>query len=123
MSGEFNLKLDGEALSQLASAQILAQLTAEEKKGILEQAVRFLLTPQRGNWGSGKTPLQDAFEMAIKGTAVQVARGIIEGSPEIQERVRQMVAEAYEIALVERRDATVQLIAESITAAMRCHRD
>lgn len=119
---EINLKLEEESLKKMAAEAILAQLSTDERASILQQAVSFLLTPKEQGLGYRKTtPLQDAFQIALQKIAHEVAREVLDDMPEIQANMKEVAAEAYMKALVERREETVNRLSSSIVDAMMCH--
>jgi hypothetical protein len=119
---DINLKLDEEGLKKLAAEAILAQLSTEERTSILQQAVSFLLTPKDQGYGYRKTtPLQDAFQIALQKIAHEVAREVLDEMPEVRAKMKEVAAEAYMKALVERREETVNKLSSAIVEAMICH--
>jgi hypothetical protein len=75
------LIMDEAAVSQIITKAILEGLGTEQRDQILAQAVAFLTTPTKDNYGrAGKTPLQNAFDMALSGCATKVAREVLESN-------------------------------------------
>lgn len=88
-----DLKLDPEAVQSIASAAIFEHLGQEARDSIVKQAVEHLLTPEksRTGYGTGKTPIQNAFDQAITTVAYKVVKEQIENDPDVQERILEIL--------------------------------
>lgn len=86
------IKLDPEAVASIASAAILQSLSAEQRDEVIKQAVSALLRPDEGRgFGSGKTPLQKAFDSAIANAAYRVVQEHIANVPEVEEAILKLL--------------------------------
>jgi hypothetical protein len=87
------IKLDAEAVAGIASAAIFDAMSADMRESVIKQAVQYLLTPEenRGRFGPGKTPLQNAFDQAIQQVAYKVVKERIEEDPVISEHIQSLI--------------------------------
>lgn len=96
------ISLDSEALAVVASKAIFDQLPDEQREKILKQAVTFLLTPDTRNrsYGvPGTTPLQDAFNTAIREAAFKAVREQVENDPDLNDAIRKLLGPLIDGAL------------------------
>lgn len=116
---DLHLTLPPEQMQALLSEAILAQLTPEVQKQIIKDALTFLLAPTRGGgYGSGKTPLQEAYENAASRVATKVAEEKLVKDPEFIENVEGVIAEAAQKAFFTDREATVKRVADAIVSGL-----
>lgn len=98
------IKIESDAMQAIVSKAILEGIDADQKQAILEQAVAALIKP-RGERGYGRpeptTPLQDAFDAAVRGVVQEVARETITDNPELRDKVRELVTQAMADAIKE----------------------
>jgi predicted RNase H-like nuclease len=91
------IKIESDAMQAIVSKAILEGIDADQKQAILEQAVAALIKP-RGERGYGKpeptTPLQDAFDMAVRRVVNEVANEVIADNSDLRDKVREMVVQA-----------------------------
>lgn len=88
-----------EKLQALVEHWVIEQLSAEQKETILAQAIKYLMTPPPQNQYDrtpARSPIQVAFDQAVTQTIHKIAREMIENSPEVQAKCRQMIGEAVE---------------------------
>lgn len=115
---EFKINLDEKAITDLTSAGILAQLGAEQRDRLLKESLVFLLSKRTVGEGWNKkeypSPLQDAFDSALRNTAVGIARTLFETDEGIKEKVKSVIEDAVNKALTEKRDELVDGIAEAV---------
>lgn len=95
------IKIESDAMQAIVSKAILEGIDAGQRQAILEQAVGALIKPQGGDrYGHDKsTPLQDAFDAAVRGVVHEVAREVVTDNPELRAKVRALVEEAMAAAL------------------------
>jgi hypothetical protein len=95
------LKLNTDDVKQYASAAILTQLGEEGQKAILDQAVRAILESPPDRYGRASTsPLQDAFDAAVRSAAFTVAREVVAERPEFRDAIKTEIARAVDQVLV-----------------------
>lgn len=95
------INIESEALQAIVSKAILEGIDADQKQAILEQAVSALIKPQgeRRYGVEPTTPLQDAFDLAVRSVVNSVAREVVEENQELRAKVREMVSQAMASAL------------------------
>lgn len=97
-----------EKLQALVEGWVMEQMTAEQKESILAQAVTYLMTPPPQNQydrSPQRSPIQVAFDQAVNQTIHKIAREMIENSPVVQAKCRQMIGEAVETFFTHEWDA------------------
>lgn len=87
------IKLDAEAVAGIASAAIFDSLSQESRDSVIKQALQHLLTPEenRGRFGPGETPLQQAFNQAVQAAAYRIVREKIENDQQVQEGILKLL--------------------------------
>jgi predicted NAD-dependent protein-ADP-ribosyltransferase YbiA (DUF1768 family) len=95
------IKIESDAMQAIVSKAILEGIDENQRKAIMEQAVAALIAPRGGDtYGRNKTtPLQDAFDAAVRNVVHEVARDAITDNAELREKVRALVVEAMAGAL------------------------
>ncbi len=94
---QLSVQLDGEALNAIVTKAILDQITAEQRKVILDQAVKALLSPKPDPYGYSRreiTPVQAAFDNAVRQSAMKAAQTLVDDDVEFQGRLRNMVRDS-----------------------------
>lgn len=71
------IEIPEEEMANLLSAQVLASLSQETKETLIQSALKFLLTPKRDYPHNGETPLQTAFDQAVRRMANDVADEVL----------------------------------------------
>jgi hypothetical protein len=87
------IKLDPGSIQGIVEQAILSQLSAEQREKVLAQAVTALMTPQESSMGYRKTstPLQEAFDTAVRQVAATEVRKIIEEDSEARQKILELV--------------------------------
>lgn len=95
------IKLDAEAVTAIASSAIFDSLSQDVRDSVIKQAVQFLLTPEKDRYShSGtKTPLQNAFDDAIRSVAYKVVKEKIENNPDIINAINELLGPLIVAAL------------------------
>lgn len=87
-----DIKIDGEAAAAITSAAILQTISEDDKKAVIEQAVKALMTPERGSYMSaGQTPLQKAFDSAVNQAAYKIVAETIMEHPEVEAGINKLL--------------------------------
>jgi hypothetical protein len=98
------IKIESDAMQAIVSKAILEGIDGDQRQAILEQAVAALITP-RGERGYGRpeptTPLQDAFDAAVRGVVNEVAREVVVDDPALRDKVRELITSAMADAVKE----------------------
>lgn len=91
--------LDGLDLSGICSAAIMQSIDESKREQMISEAISYLLTPKRSYGSSTTSPLQEAFEMAIRRAAVSVVESeILTKDGQLDEKVSSVIREAVERA-------------------------
>lgn len=87
------IKLDGAAVAEIASAAIFQSLSEQQRENVLKQAVEALLSPDKNHHSTlyGKTPLQQAFEQAIQQAAFKAVHEKIAEDPEVRAKIDELM--------------------------------
>lgn len=88
------IKLDAEAMAAVASTAIFEQMSEENRNLVLQQALQHLLSPMKQERYSStppKSPLQEAFELAIRQAAFTAVKEKIENDPELQAKIQELL--------------------------------
>lgn len=94
------IKLDPESVQSIASAAIFDHMSQEMRDSVLKQAVESLLTPgKREYYGTGKTPLQTAFDQAIAQAAYKAVQEKIAEDPEVRAKIQELLGPLLNSAL------------------------
>ena len=63
--------LDDLELQEHIEKALIASIGDEARNRMINDAITYLITPDRDSWGNGKSPLQKAFQDAIKTAAAK----------------------------------------------------
>lgn len=94
---DLQIKMDDDAMKAVVSRAILDQLDSAKRDQILEQAVTTLLTARKDptGWSAKETtPLQQAFDQAVRSVAMDAVTETLNANPQFKERIRSLVADA-----------------------------
>lgn len=117
------LKVGDEQLKSIVSEAIMRSIDEKQREALIQGALTALLTEnQNGTWGNRSTPIQDAFNGAVREVAVATAREMLQKDERIIDQIKGMVTEACQRVFVEQREKVIYRIAEGISSAMECHR-
>lgn len=111
--------INSDSMQAIVSKAILEGIDAQQKDLLIEQAVKSLLVaPKSPGYGvQTKTPLQDAFDDAVRRTARTVVDEVIE-TEGLADRIRALVREQVTAALAS--DSTLAGgVGDAIGAAVR----
>lgn len=83
------LHLSEETMAPILTKAILEGIGAEERDAVIAQAVAYLIKPQPNLYRGSepRTPLQDAFDNAMRIFINTVVREFIETNPEVKAQV------------------------------------
>lgn len=120
MSTDLKVTIDPEQISEFVQAAILDAISTEARDAIVAKAVEALITPKESVHGFRKTatPLQDAFDMAVRGAAITIARERIDNDPEMQAAVLRMVSPVLAEIAKGTYDGLPERIGEGVGAAV-----
>ena len=97
-----DIKLDAESLKTVIAKAVLDNLGEVQREAIMRGAIEHLLTPPPSTgYGSRQdpTPIQSAFNQAVRDVALQVAKETVAGDTVIREKIRGLLVAAAERAL------------------------
>jgi hypothetical protein len=104
----------------MVGAAVLQTVTSENRDTLIKEAIRYLLVPSKNDWDRGITPLQIAFDEALKIEANKILQSEISKDSGILSEVRKMITEAVEKATTgERRGKIVDKMADALAAGLR----
>lgn len=92
-----SLNIPADAVRDVVAKAILESITPEVREKILTDAVAGILTAspaQRGYMQPGQSPLAAAFESAVNGAVLSVAREMLAENAEAQAAIKRHVGEA-----------------------------
>jgi SpoVK/Ycf46/Vps4 family AAA+-type ATPase len=115
------LDIPSEQWGALIGAAVMQSVTQDNRDKLVREAVQHLLTPEKDYQGNRRSPLQIAFDDALR---VRAGKYIEERIDEyIGEQIRSVVEEALRKAFEEeRRMALVSNISDAIVKAFRVDR-
>ncbi len=109
------LDLKDEDLRKLVSEAILRSLDEKKREAMISEAIKVLLTADTSRYSSGRSPLQDAFNSAVRIFAEEEVRKSLQSDPAVSEKIKGLIADAWTKFLDgEKRDELVSEIAEKI---------
>jgi hypothetical protein len=113
------IKLDSEAAASIASAAIFESLSQQAREDVVKQAIASLLVPktERG-YGSGKTPLQLAFENAISNAAYRVVDDKIKNDPDVTAHIEELLGPLINSAIKAEAEDYSRSIADVVGQAL-----
>lgn len=118
-----DIKLDPETLKDVVSAAILKSLDDTKRDALIESAIKYLLTPQGGSaYNKAESPLQMAFNNAVHGVAIQIAKETLEKDATVNANIQALLTEAFTKVMGENREKTVSSISDAIVKGLT-HRE
>lgn len=109
-------KIEGDVLGQMIGAAVLGQIGQEQRDLLVQAAITHLLNPERGQgmFGSGVSPLQKAFNQAVEMFARKHVSQELEANGELAEKVKAIIADGIEAAVVAGREKLVEKISKAV---------
>lgn len=87
------IRISTEAVEAVVHKAILDMLDAEQRSLLVENALKYLVTPQTTyNGRAGQSPLQDAFSAALHSVVRRIADKVVASDPEVERKIRALVA-------------------------------
>ena len=90
-----DVKLSDDNIKDIIAKAVLDTLTPESREQMITSAVKSFLTIPVGNQYEKKSPLQSAFDNAIREVAASIAREQIINNSEIHATISTMIADAW----------------------------
>ena len=107
------VKLDAVDFQEVFTAAILQSLDEGKKEELIKGALTFLLNKSSDSY-SKKSPLQDAFETALRAETITFAREYISKDETLKESIQGLIQESVLKITTDAREKTVDKIAEKI---------
>jgi hypothetical protein len=114
------IKLDNDLLKSVVSEAIVKSLDEEKRNALIQGAIQALLTPQQtsGYYGRKETPVEQAFNEAVRNVAHKVAEEMLAGDERVRARLKELMNAALVKVMDDNREATVTKIADALAAGM-----
>lgn len=84
-----------EAMNALVATAMMQALDQQKRDELIRRAIETLLTPASSNYGRGKSPLQDAFDMAVQSTAREIISEMLT-TENVRDQIRTMCGKAFQ---------------------------
>ncbi len=112
-----DIKIDEKLVRDVVSSAIMNSLSQDQRNTLITNAVAFLIAPpaQTGYGGSRQpSPLESAFNDAMRHQASKVASEMLENNSEVKEKLHGLIAEAMQKLFTDNRDATIDKIVRAV---------
>lgn len=119
MSG-LSLNLGEEQMRAIVAEAIVAKLDDAARKQLIEDAVGKVLTPEKQGYGYGakeQSPLEVAFQQAVRRLTFEVAEEYIASHPEIRQRIEEALGAAL-VKLTQQDYGIRDAIASAVSSAL-----
>lgn len=120
-----SLDLNSDAMKNAVALAVVQQLTPDRQVALLKEAVLTLLQPTDSGYGydrTKKSPLQSAFESAVRSLAETVVREKLENDDTFKATIDSILTDAVKRATVEKREETVNKIAANFASFLASYR-
>ena len=111
-----DVRLNDDTMKDIIAKAVIDTLTPEKREELISAAIKALLTPSTstGIYGNQpKSPLQDAFDTAVRSVANEVAREQIMANTELRAKIKDMIGEAW-LKLVANESGIVEKLASAL---------
>lgn len=114
------LNLDDASLRALAAEAILQGISQDQRERLIKAALESLLERKSdGYYGREQTtPIQAAFNAAMRDIARETAEDMLENDPAVKEAIRGLISDAYLQMTTERRATVVASLADALSRAL-----
>jgi hypothetical protein len=117
-----DIKIPQEQWGAMIGAAVMASVTQENRDALIQEAIKFLITGERNSYGN-ISPLQQAFNQAVRHEALKVIEADATANSELTKLVRGVISDAVEkIVVGERREKLVDKVADAIVAGLSLDR-
>lgn len=117
-----DLRVDDSAMKSLVAKAIVDSLSPEAREKLIADAVTQTLTKpetDRNQYGSKRSPLQQAFDYAVEGEARKYAAEVIAADGQFKEQLRKLFEDvSKKVFETEGREKMVDDIASTIVRAL-----
>lgn len=113
------IDLDGPQLKEAVAAAVLQSLDEQKKGELITDAIKFLLTPEKGQYGRETVaPITEAFRQACHTLAFERCKELLKGEAELWAKLDAVIREAVDNALKgEQREKLVSNIQSAVVAS------
>lgn len=115
---ELKLDLNQEQLRDVAAAAILKSIDDAGKAALLRQAIQHLLTPNQTGYGPKHSPLQDAFNVALRTLAVEQVREMLSTDTEVRQQLKSILDEVASKVFQQQREQVVEAVSTAFVQAL-----
>jgi hypothetical protein len=112
------VQLDPVALREATAQAIMGILTPEVRTALVQNAISAILKPSTDSWNRDKSPLQEAFNLAVQQCAREVAKEVVSADPSIVERLRALAKECAEKVLKQDTDKLAEKMADAFVSGI-----
>lgn len=114
------LNIPEEQMKEFVSEAILRTIDDKTRDTLIAEAMRYLLTKESNRgYGTGRSPLQEAFDYALINVARELVRDMLTADEKVMGALRAVIVTATEKALVVKRDETIDNITNAIVKSFR----
>lgn len=107
------IKLNDLNFQEVFTAAIMQSLDNDKKEELIKGALQYLMTKGSG-YNDKKTPLQEAFEIALRSETINVAKEYLSNNAEIKEVLNGIIRDAVTKIATDNREKTVEKVADKI---------
>lgn len=113
------LQLDNDALREATAQALIGVLTPEVKAKIMQDAIQAVLKPSTDSWNRGKSPLDMAFEGAVRDLAHQEAKRLVAEDPVLSVKIKELMRATADKVLNSDQDKLAERMADAFCSSMR----
>lgn len=118
----FSFQLEEKQIADLTSAALMAQLSEDQRTSMIQQALNFLLEKRTVGEGYNKktydSPLTEAFQIAVRNTAIVIARAMLEQDEDFKKQVSDVIEGAIREMFEKRKEEMIKKLAETLANAI-----
>lgn len=90
-----DVRLSDDNMKDIIAKAVLDSLTPESRSELITNAIKGLLKTPTGSGYDKKSPLQEAFDWAVRNVAEEVAKEQIKGDPEIRATINKLITDSW----------------------------
>lgn len=114
-----SINIDQTAMGQLIGASVMNAITSEQRDLLIKGALEYLLTKNGDRYSDGKSPIQEAFNIAVRSFAMECVRNELKEGGAFTDQVKAMINEAATKAFTEQREKIVESMADAIAKGFK----
>lgn len=109
-----DISMNSDQLKDLVQEAILRAMDENQRETLIQAAIRHLLTSD-STYGRRESPIQHAFNSAVNGVAILIAKEQLEANTEVSAKMESLIQAALVKVMDENREKTIERIAAAIT--------